>query len=394
MVTYRPTINPALLVWARQSINLPQERAAAVLDVSLTTLQSWESGDQFPTIVQLRKVSEKYRRPLGVFFLPVPPVDPAPPHDFRTVTPGHIEALSPELLIELRRARARRAIALELLSDLERTPTTLQLRVRVEDDAEQVGTRVRNYLRVRLTDQAGWTIEGEAFRGWKAAMERRGVLVFQMRRVSYREVRGFSIAEYPLPVIVVNGSDFANAKTFTLLHEFVHLLLHLSGICDPLALVRPRRSFNSRIESFCNHVAAAALVPASSLLNQPLVATQEDREDWSDDVLRQIARTYAVSTLVIVRRLLTLGWTTAQFYDSYHERIVALAERHRSERTQEGGAPRPVMVLADMGRAFTSTVLEAYENQVIGASDVSEYLRVKVPQIPEVKARLHASTPE
>jgi len=51
------------------------------------------------------------------------------------------------------------------------------------------------------------------------------------------------------------------------------------------------------------------------------------------------------------------------------------------------------MVLADMGQAFTSTVLDAYDNRLITASDVSEYLRVKVPQIPEVKTRLNLSAP-
>jgi len=89
-----------------------------------------------------------------------------------------------------------------------------------------------------------------------------------------------------------------------------------------------------------------------------------------------------------VRRLLTLGRTTERFYKEYHERAVARAERHREERVQEGGPPRPVMVVADMGRAFTGTVLDAYRGRVITASDVSEYLRVRVRQIADVQARL------
>jgi Zn-dependent peptidase ImmA (M78 family)/transcriptional regulator with XRE-family HTH domain len=388
MPTHRPTINPALLVWGRRSLNLTDEQAAKRLGVSVETLRAWEAGEQPPTIAQLRMAAEKYRRPLGVFFLPTPPADPTPPHDFRTVSGKDAQELSPELLVELRRAHHRRDVALELLAELERRAPRLQLRVQLDDDPEQAGKRVRQVLGVQLAQQQKWR-EGTAFNEWKAIIEARGVLVFQARGVSYKEVRGFSIAEHPLPVIVVNGSDFPNAKTFTLLHEFVHLLLHLGGICDPYAYVVRGRSRNSRIEVFCNHVAGAILVPASSLVNHASVVANEDPEGWTEAALDRIARDFGVSTLVVVRRLLTLGRTTERFYKEYHERAIARAEKHRLERPpQESGPPRPVMVVADLGRAFTGTVLDAYRGRVITASDVSEYLRVRVRQISDVQARL------
>jgi Zn-dependent peptidase ImmA (M78 family)/DNA-binding XRE family transcriptional regulator len=393
MSTHRPTINPALLAWARSSLNLSEEQGAKHLGVSLDTLRAWERGEPFPTIAQLRTAAQKYRRPLGVFFLSTPPADPTPPHDFRTVAGKEVQELSPELLVELRRAHHRREVALELLADLERRPPRLQLRVQLDEDPEQAGRRVRQALGVQRAEQQKWG-EGTAFNGWKALIEAHGTLVFQSRGVSYTEVRGFSVAEHPLPVIVINGSDFPNAKTFTLLHEFVHLLLHEGGICDPYRHVVRRRSRNSRVEVFCNHVAGAALVPASLLVNHDSVVANEDPEGWTDAALERIARDFGVSTLVVVRRLLTLGRTSEQFYKQYHERIVARAEKHRRERVQEGGPPRPVMVVADLGRAFTSTVLDAYRSRLINASDVSDYLRVRVRQIGAVQDRLNLGAGE
>ncbi len=388
MPTHRPTINPALLVWARRSLNLTDEQAATRLGVSLDILRGWERGDPMPTIVQLRAAAEKYRRPLGVFFLPTPPADPELPHDFRTVSDKEAEELSPELLVELRRAHYRRQLALELHADLERRPPRFQLRAQLDDDEEQTGRRVRQALGVRLADQQRWR-EGDAFNEWKTLVEAHGVLVFQARGVPYREARGFSIAEQPLPVIIVNGSDFPNAKTFTLLHEFVHLMLHLGGICDPYAHVARGRSRNSRVEVFCNHVAGAALVPASALVNHGLVQSNEDPEGWTEATLDRLARDFAVSSLVVLRRLLMLGRTTPRFYETFQTEVIARAEKYRAERPpQEGGPPRPVMVVADLGRAFTGTVLDAYKSRVITASDVSEYLRVRVPQIAAVQERL------
>jgi len=381
MATHRPTINPALLVWGRRSLRLTDEQAAARLDVSV------EAGKVAPTIAQLRTAAEKYRRPLGVFFLSTPPEDPTPPHDFRTLPGKDVRELSPELLVELRRAHHRREVALELLADLERRPTRLQLRVQLDEDPEVAGRRVRHALGVQRANQQRWG-EDSAFNGWKAVIEAHGVLVFQSRGVSYQEVRGFSIAEHPLPVIVVNGSDYPNAKTFTLLHEFVHLLLQLGGICDPYGHVIRGGSKNSRIEVFCNHVAGAVLVPASLLQNHDSVVTNEDPDDWTDAALGRIGRDFGVSTLVVVRRLLTLGRTTERFYKQYHQRMAARAEKHRRARVQESGPPRPVMVVADLGRTFTGTVLDAYRSRLITASDVSDYLRVRVRQIGDVQARL------
>ena len=386
VATHRPTINPALLVWSRRSLNLSEEQAATRLGVTVDTIRAWEAGAQPPTIAQLRTAAEKYRRPLGVFFLPVPPADPLPPHDFRTVPGTDTEELSAEFLVELRRAHHRRSITLELLSEMERRPPRFQLLAQVNDDPEQTGRRIRQAFGVKLSAQQRWR-EGSAFNEWKTMVERLGVLVFQMRGVSYREVRGFSIADFPLPVVVVNGSDFPNAKTFTLLHEFTHLLLRSGGICDPHHVVKGR-SRDSRIEAFCNHVAGAVLVPASSLVNHGNVVGNADPERWMDAALDTIAAYYGVSTLVVVRRLLTLGLTTEGFYHRYHERVVNRAEKRRQERVQDGAPPRPVMVVADMGRAFTGAVLDAYRSQVITASDVANYLRVRVRQIGDVEARL------
>ena len=58
------------------------------------------------------------------------------------------------------------------------------------------------------------------------------MLVFQLQGISTDEMRGVSIAENILPVVAVNVKDKPNGRTFTLLHEFTHLLLRQSGICD------------------------------------------------------------------------------------------------------------------------------------------------------------------
>ena len=76
---------------------------------------------------------------------------------------------------------------------------------------------------------------------------------------------GFSFAEPVLPVIAVNRKVRPNGQIFTLLHEFVHLMLRQSSICD-IDEEPPRPPEEQRIEVFCNRVAGAALVPAGVLV--------------------------------------------------------------------------------------------------------------------------------
>ena len=61
-----------------------------------------------------------------------------------------------------------------------------------------------------------------------------------------------------------------------LLHEFAHLMVRVSGVSD-LETDAKRPPEDQRIEVFCNHVAAAALIPREALLSDPRVIAQGPR---------------------------------------------------------------------------------------------------------------------
>ncbi|MBK6495911.1 MAG: helix-turn-helix transcriptional regulator [Gemmatimonadetes bacterium] len=59
--------------------------AARRLRIDLDQLAEWEAGEVHPTVAQLRKAAEVYRRPLAVFFLPTAPKKFEAMRDFRRV---------------------------------------------------------------------------------------------------------------------------------------------------------------------------------------------------------------------------------------------------------------------------------------------------------------------
>lgn len=391
----RAVINPELLVWARETSGLSLEAAAKKIGVKPDRLAAWEGtggGPRLaPTVSQLRKTANVYKRPLAMFFLPHAPERPAMPHDFRRL-PDHDDAdLSSDLLLEMRRARRRRAVALELLSDLDRPVTALPLRAELADDPEEVGRRGWEWLGVTRAEQARWVGVYDALNGWLAAFESRGVLIFQTTDVELDEMRGFSLSERRLPVIVLNAKDYPRARVFTLMHEFAHLMLDTGGVCDPERVARRARTVDERVEVFCNHAAGALLVPSHAVLLDPRIAAAgTGRHEWRDNTLRAVADAFTVSREVILRRLLILGRTTEAFYErkrrEYQRQYAALAAQARERaQTREGGHP-PVYRTAvrDNGRRYTQLVLDAYQAERITAADLSDYLGVRLKHIPRV----------
>lgn len=85
----RAVLNPELLVWARNTAGLTLEAAAKKLGVKPSRLTEWEANRLRPTVAQLRKAANVYKRPLAVFFRPQAPAQPQPLHDFRRLRTGN-----------------------------------------------------------------------------------------------------------------------------------------------------------------------------------------------------------------------------------------------------------------------------------------------------------------
>jgi transcriptional regulator with XRE-family HTH domain len=81
-------VKPALLRWARETSGLTTEETAKKIGVKPERLAEWEEGTLRPTVAQLRKAADVYKRPFAVFFLCDPPAQPVPLHDFRRLPAG------------------------------------------------------------------------------------------------------------------------------------------------------------------------------------------------------------------------------------------------------------------------------------------------------------------
>ena len=379
-------VKPDLVIWARESAGFTKADVAHKLGIKLQRLEDWEGGVGRPTIKQLRKLGQLYKRPIAVFYPDEKPTDFQPLRDFRRI-PGSIGFQQPvQLNFEIRQAIYRRQVALNLIEDLYGESPGFEHKISITDDPEKVGSKIRSILKVDAEKQKKASGKYGAFNLWRAAIEGSGVLVFQSTGVDVAEMRGFSINEFSLPVILLNGADTPNGRVFTLLHEFAHIMLKEGGICD-LNEDHDLPPENRRIEVFCNHVAGAALIPEHELLNDNTVIRRSNVNDWSDDELSALAKRFKVSVEVVLRRLLICGLTTKPLYkikrDGLHKQYETI-----NKKPGGGFVPPDTKAISRVGRAFVKLVLDSYYQEKITSSDLSDYLEIKLKHLPKVEDKI------
>ena len=382
-------VEPSLLRWARESIDLTPVAAARKIGVPDDRVAAWESGDgSQPTIAQLRKAAKVYRRSLGVFFLPAPPEGFETLRDFRRVDGAEAALWSPALHGEYRRAHLQRDYLLELaeLEDIEHSTRWRLARLPEADEAIAAAARQQVWEHAPLPLPRGGSAR-EHLNAWIAALEEAGVLVMATAggQVSTAEMRGFSLYFEQIPVIVVNGSDAARGRLFTLLHEYAHLLLHTDGLCDTLTDTRAL-SPDRRLEARCNAIAAAILMPAAAVAER--LATFEEtavEHDWDYDTLVAAARPFGVSAEAFLRRLVTLGKVTQAIYRRRRAEFLARYDEEEA-RNRPGGGSWYRNTARDLGKGYVRVIADAHQRRAIDSYTAATYLGVKVNQIPKLAA--------
>lgn len=200
------------------------------------------------------------------------------------------------------------------------------------------------------------------------------------------EVRGFALADRPLPVIVVNGQDRPNGRTFTLVHELGHVLPGETATANELELETWLPDAARPIEVFCNRFAAAALIPRDALLAEPVFAAKPGKPAaWSDEEIGALAIPYAVSREALLLRSVDLEQADQAFYQSKRAQYQQQYAAEGKPANEGGFAPYRHQVLKHLGRGFARLILQGYYQKRLSLSAVAGYLGVQVKHVPDLE---------
>lgn len=373
-------VEPEMLTWARTSANLEPLAASRKIGVPEDRVEAWEKGDVRPTVAQLRKAATVYRRPLAAFYLPKPPQGFETLRDFRRLGPGESGEWSVALHAEFRRAHFQREALMDI-AELEQEEPSRAWRVSplLEPD-ERLASTARSHL-LGLTEIRPPTASADEYAHlgyWTRALEDAGVLVMTTEGglVSKDEMRGFSLFFDQVPVIMLNGAEFPRPRLFSLIHEYVHLLLHTEGLCD-ITTDQRAVSANRQLEARCNAVAAEVLMPRSAVLASALVQSHDQNMPWSLPDLLDLAKPFGVSAEAMLRRLVTLGSVPLAEYQSFRE---AQKGQATTKKKRPGGSFYNTKA-RNLGKGYVRVVAGAHRRSLIDTTTAAQYLDAKVGQI-------------
>ena len=343
-------INANILSWARETAGLSVKEAAVRLGLTASArasaedkLRALESGETRPTRKQLLKIASIYRRPLSVFYSAGRPKIAARGEDFRTIA-GEIAPEDAAILDALLRdIRVRQDMVRALLEDdddVRRLGYVGSMTI-----AEPVATAadiVRSILGLPDGPPAvhGRDTAAELFSALRARVEAAGVFVILVgnlgshhTNISERVFRGFAIADDLAPFIVINDQDANAARSFTLIHELVHILVGSTGVSAAPSTVTPATPL-ARIERFCNDVAGEFLLPEASILNIGPLDTMEAMTT----AINALSEERGVSQAMVAYRFWRTGRIDADAYGELFAMFAARWQRMRDrvrERARE-----------------------------------------------------------
>lgn len=378
-------VNPLLLAWAREESGHALARIAKRLKVKEEHVAAWEKGERQPTLRQVENLARFLHRPLNVFFMSRPPQLPPLATEYRRlpdVEPGHE---SPELRLALRQMLTRRENALNLMGELGEPIPEFSLRAHLRESPIEVGRRLRVAMGVEVATQLGWANEWEAWRAWRAAVDQMGVLVFQFPKVSLVEVRGLALLRTPMPVAAINGKELPEAKSFTLCHEVVHLMLAASHEEAPAAREQRKANEWMDVERFAEMAASHALLPEDALRG---VVDQLGLHgaEWGIENVRRVAKRFRLTPLATATRLRESGFMAWAQYNQWRDQWQAYVATLPPRR---GGFATPMEKAVNRaGRPFAQLVLEALFANRITSVDASRYLDLKFEHFDKLRAHL------
>lgn len=384
------SVNPEILVWARETAGLSPEEAADKLQISdargvpaVVRLRQLEEGQEQPSRPLLLKMAKQYRRPLLTFYMARPPLKGDRGQDFRTLPDRESPATDALVDALIRDVRSRQALVRAVMEDEdEAAPLPFVGAREMSDGVPALVKSIRDTIGISLQDFRSRATTEKAFALLRDGAEAAGVFVLLIGNLgshhsalSVKAFRGFALADPVAPFVVINDQDAKAAWSFTLLHELAHIWLGATGVSGAFS--------ENKVERFCNDVASEFLLPETDLGKFAL----EDTADL-DEMSRKVglfAQERNVSRSLVAYRLFRQGRIAQPTWEGltklFDEERRALEAQKRSEDRGEGGPSYYVVRRHKLGGALLNFVRRTVAAGALTPTKAGRVLGVKARSI-------------
>lgn len=376
-------VTPELLQWARfhtQKMTLADVSAFAGLkSITVERLKDLESGKDEPTLSELLKLIDVYKRPFALFFLPNPPSDipMVADHRMSSVVTG---ASSEKLDLAYWRAQELQNIFVELSAEIGEPISSVPIAPEHEKkDPEVLAQWARKILGVEKVFAKHRISPEEALQKWIEAIEGIGIMVMQLTFEPKKAARAFSFGTKKPPIIVLSYTDKDRGRLFSLFHELAHVVQRQSVVCDMAA----HSSWAE--ERFCNKFAASFLMPKQEV-EEAIKGINRYKDGDLDAIADFISARTGASVEAAFLRLVDLKFATQDGYLERKPKYEAAYEKWLAYKRGHGGPnPNPAgTAFRKHGKHLSRVVYQTFMNGVITRAEASSIMRLPARELPKL----------
>lgn len=391
-------IDPGVLRWVMDNEGWEVDELAREANLNAPQLRKWVSSESDISIGDIRKMSDKFRRPMSTLFMAKAPTTTIPPQYRRSRGAGQAEPrMSRDMLNVIREARFVQDNAAELMREMGKSADPDVTLAKIEQSAEAEAARSASILGIEPPRRTGSGDESgaERYDDIRAKIESRNVFVMQDATPVGDDASGLTLVDPAPAVVLVNSNDPVRHRIFTILHEYAHVLLGADGVCHAGPELDDRNGGGGslpHVERWCNRFASAVLMPSDKFR---AALDGMGRVDGGNDPLRAVP---TLSDRFCVSRTAALLRAIDVLEDG---ELKSKYVRFCQLEWGEGAAPgveddegfatdnhsQAALCMTRKGRKYARLVSDAEEAGIITTSTMLEYLGIKLDHLDELRIR-------
>jgi Zn-dependent peptidase ImmA (M78 family) len=389
MAQNRAYINKETLAFICSQIGVSVSFLAQKTRYKEEQIRSWldETNDDLPTFTQAKCIAKVLRIPFAGLYMRKENVPIRRLPSFRNLRTLQNRVTLDDSLLNIAIAELIRYHNFLSSSESDLGISSIPPLLPIISDSASVidyATTIRTFYDIKLADQLRLKSPRQFYLYVRQKIENKGIFIHCFTGVDVEIARGISIYNEATPIIGINDKDRYPAKTFSMIHELVHIIKRQSTLCNEMYA-----SFtSSREEVFCNAVAGEVLVPEASLHTY---LTANNITGFNLDNIEKAAKRFNISKEVIIRRLFDTKKLTKDEYDTFANEILHrfLQERENEKIARQEGHGKPIIrsisreAIDKCSPSICKILLIGYNEGYFSRQEVSGFLGIKERYIPE-----------
>lgn len=309
----------------------------------LTLLKSWRAGEKRPTFSQIKTVSKKTHIPFGYFMFQKPPKEDLSILEYRTIDSLDVDINSRDLIDVKYSLERIQNWYRDLRINEGYSPLDFVGVIEPTGNKEEIANYARTLLGLKLTWFEKMPTSRKSFDFLRAKLEYIGVLVIvagkvnenTRRKINVSQFRAMALIDNYVPIIFINSNDTDSGRLFSLLHEFIHVLVGKHNLYNlpPAYNYKEHDEPVSKLEVFCNAVAAEILVPDELFLTKWQTETVSDIKEK----VSSLAQYFKCSRNVIARKAFDTKKINRQDYENVTDYILQEYLKFGKTKKKSGG---------------------------------------------------------